>query len=484
MAKNKIPKNIIEQMISNRKIRTEITRNSHFMFFHLYFAHYVKYATAQFQEEIFNLTEDEKVKNLYIVAFRGSGKSTIITTSYPIWAILGKQQKKFVLILCQTRVQAKQHMINLKRELESNQLLISDLGPFQEESDEWGSSSLVFSNMNARITVASAEQSIRGLRHGAYRPDLIIGDDVEDMASAKTKEGRQKTYDWLKGDVLPIGDRNTKLVIVGNLLHEDSLLMHLKRDIDEGSSTGVFKAYPLVSDDGEILWPGKYPNLDEIEIEHKNIGNEIAWKREYLLEIVPDDDQIVSRDQIQYYSSLPKQRCRKVIIGVDLAISQKASADFTAIVSAAIYGHGKDFCIYILPNPINRKFDFTETISQIEILYDSLQYLGWRIIHVEDVGYQRVVIEQLKNHGYKAEGSKVTSDKRARLMSVSNLIPSGRILFPKEGAEELIENLIGFGKEKHDDLVDAFTVLAREAIKMDKRPARVFAKNPFSTFHR
>ena len=73
-------------------------------------------------------------------------------------------------------------MVNLKRELEDNDLLKNDLGPFQEESDEWGSISLVFSNMNARITVASSEQSIRGMRHGQHRPDLIIGDDVEDMA--------------------------------------------------------------------------------------------------------------------------------------------------------------------------------------------------------------------------------------------------------------------------------------------------------------
>ena len=478
MAKDKIPRNIIEKMISNRKIRTEITRNSHFMFFHLYFAHYVKYQTARFQEEIFSLTEDEKVNRLYIVAFRGSGKSTIITTSYPIWAILGKQQKKFVLILCQTRNQAKQHMINLKRELESNQLLISDLGPFQEESDEWGSSSLVFSNMNARITVASAEQSIRGLRHGAYRPDLIIGDDVEDMASAKTKEGRQKTYDWLKGEVIPTGDRTTKLVIVGNLLHEDSLLMHLKRDIDEGSSNGVFKAYPLLDDNGEILWPGKYPNLEEIEIEHKNIGNEIAWKREYLLEIVPNEDQIVSLDQIKYYSSLLDKKPRKIIVGVDLAISLKSSADFTAIVTAAIYGYGKDFYIYILPNPINRKMDFTDTLEQIKAQYDSLQYLGNRIIYVEDIGFQKIAIEQLNNAGYKTDGSKITSDKRSRLLSISNLIPTGRILFPKEGATELIENIVGFGKEKHDDLVDAFTIVAREAITMDKPSPRVFARKP------
>lgn len=477
-AKNKIPEKIIEKMISNRKIRTEITRRSHFMFFHFYFAHYVKYATAKFQEEIFNLTEDEKIKNLFIVAFRGSGKSTIITTSYPIWAILGKQQKKFVLILCQTRNQAKQHMINLKHELENNQLLISDLGPFQEESDEWGLSSLVFSNMNARITVASTEQSIRGLRHGQHRPDLIIGDDVEDMASAKTKEGRQKTYDWIKGEVIPTGDRNTKMVIVGNLLHEDSLLMHLKSDIDEGGSDGIFRSYPLINEIGEIIWEGKYSNLKEIEIERKKLGSEIAWRREYLLEIIPDEDQIVSLDQIKYYSSLPDKRPRKIIIGVDLAISQKSSADFTAIVSAAIYGYGKDFYVYILPNPINQRLTSLEIIDQIKLLYDSFQYFGNRMIYVEDVGFQRVIIEQLNNQGYKAEGSSITSDKRARLMSISNLIPSGRILFPKEGAEELIENLVGFGKEKHDDLVDAFTIVAREAIKMDKPSPRVFARKP------
>src|SRR3990167_7911323 len=82
---------------------------------------------------MFYLSEEQDIRNLFIVAFRGSAKSTIFTTSYPVWAILGKQQKKFVLILCQTQAQAKQHMMNLRRELESNTLLKNDLGPFKEE---------------------------------------------------------------------------------------------------------------------------------------------------------------------------------------------------------------------------------------------------------------------------------------------------------------------------------------------------------------
>ncbi len=130
-------------MIKNRRVRTAITKDSHWYFFHFYFAHYVTYPTAPFQRDIIALTENEEIRSFFVVAFRGSGKSTIITTSYPLWAILGKQQKKFILILGQTRNQAKQHMMNLKRELESNNLLKNDLGPFQEESDEWGATSLV-----------------------------------------------------------------------------------------------------------------------------------------------------------------------------------------------------------------------------------------------------------------------------------------------------------------------------------------------------
>jgi len=39
------------------------------------------------------------------------------------------------------------------------------------------------------------------------------------------------------------------------------------------------------------------------------------------------------------------------------------------------------------------------------------------------------------------------------------MITSGRVLFPREGAEQLIQQLVHFGVEKHDDLADAFANL-------------------------
>lgn len=489
MSDKEIPKELMERMFNDRQVRSEITKQSHWYFFHFYFAHYVTYRTAEFQKEIFKLTEDESLGNFFIVAFRGCGKSTILTTSYPIWAILGKQQKKFVLIACQTQSQAKQHMMNLRRELESNILLKNDLGPFKEESDEWGSTSLVFSRSNARITAVSSEQSIRGLRHNQHRPDLIICDDVEDIASTKTRESRNKTYNWLTSEVIPTGDRKTRLVMVGNLLHEDSLLMRIKERIENNEMKGVFKEYPLIGEDGKVLWKDKFPTPEDIEEERSKTGNEIAWKREYLLQIVPDEDQVIDPEWIQYYGELPETAKvwsgytshTEIRIGMDLAISKRETADYTAFIPAFLYEkENGDYDIYILPKISNKRMSFPETVQKCKIYnrYYKEEYPdnGSPTFVIEDVAYQKALPEQLKDEGIRnIVASKPGSlDKRSRLTLTSNLIKTGVVKFPRTGAEELISQIVHFGVEKHDDLADAFSILVNNVVADPPSPPRIY----------
>jgi len=473
-------------MLKDRKIRTAITRESHWYFFHFYFAHYVKYPTAPFQKELISLSEDESVRNLVVVAFRGSAKSTIFTMSYPLWAILGKQQKKFVLILSQTQAQAKQHMMNLRRELEGNALLKSDLGPFKEESNEWGATSLVFSESNARITAVSTEQSVRGLRHDQYRPDLIIGDDLEDIASTKTREGRNKTYEWLTGEVVPAGDRGTRLVIIGNLLHDDSLIMRLKEDITESRIKGIFKAYPLLNGT-ESLWPGKYPNMEAVEDERSKAANEYAWQREYLLNIVPAEDQVIDRAWIQYYDEIPKPM--KIFeghgytshitiwISLDLAISKRDTADYTALIPAMLYETPKGYDIYILPKIVNKRLSFPETIELCKTVNDSYRAEDYYPVFViESVAYQEALPQQLKEEGiWDVKKIRPTLDKRGRLMLTANHIKTGKVRFPRVGAEQLIQQIVHFGSEKHDDLADAFSTLVLAVIEDPPSVPRLFA---------
>lgn len=467
---------LIDKIIADQKVRREVTRRSHMMFFSVYFSEYLTYPMADFHWEMFRLTESED-RMAVIMAFRGSGKSTIFTLSYPIWAILGIPQKKFVVILAQTQQQAKLYIANIKRELESNRLLRNDLGPFYEREEEWSSGTLVFPRHGARITALSTEQSIRGQRHGANRPDLIICDDLEDLSSVKTYESRTRTYQWLTGDVIPAGDVRTKIIVIGNMLHEDALLMRLKKDIEEGRRDGIFRAFPLLNEDGSPAWPGKFRNQEDILNLHRAIGDDGAWSREFLLEIVSDTEQVVHPDWIQYYEgeapTADNRGYHITGIGIDLAISQKNTADFTTMVCARVITINDDAKVYILPNPVNEHLTFPQTVERIKAVYNNLGSQDYRKIYIENVGYQESVIQQLEHDGiHGVEGvNPMGQDKRARLALTTHHIQSGHILFPKTGAEELIRQLVGFGKESHDDLADAFTIVILKLAEYIHRPA-------------
>ena len=464
---------MLKRIYEDGAVRKAIARQSHFMHFNIYHAGYIKYPTAQFQREIFAITEDPTIKTAVITAFRGAAKSSIITTSYPIWAILGLPAKRFVVIISQTQRQAKQHLLNIKAELESNELLKTDLGPFTEDRGEWGSYSLIIPGYNAKIMAVSIEESFRGIRYLETRPDLIICDDVEDLDSVKTKEGRDKTYRTLMADILPLGDLDTKVIITGNLLHHDSLIMRLKKDIEEGRFNATFKMYPLIDDSGKIYWPGKFPDQNALMEFKKNVPSEIDWMREYLLKIMPEDGQEILPEWIHYYDEIPhdKKAYRHTLTGVDPAATEKTYADFTGIVSARIFGYGPDLKIVILPNPINRKMGFPEAVAELKRLYDFKDGGKSRRILVEGYGYQKVLAQMLVSIGIPAQETiPLGMDKRARLRMTSQFISTGRIVFPRHGAEELINQLVYFGAEKHDDLVDAFTLVVYQALEEMKRP--------------
>lgn len=460
--------NVLDSIIKDRLVRQSVTRDSHLLFFNIYFPHYVKYEIAEFQKDIFRITEDKSNKLACIVAFRGSGKSTLVTFSYSLWSILGSQQKKFVLIICQTQAQAKQHMTNLRHELEHNKLLRSDLGPFQEETGgEWAMSSLVFSNTKARITIASIEQSIRGIRHYESRPDLIILDDVEDLNSTKTLEGRNKIFEWFTREIVPLGDIGTRILIVGNLLHEDSLIMRLRTKIDAGNLDGIYKWFPLIDDKGKCLWPGKFDTREKIEELRRSVANELAWQQEYLLNIISDSTRVIFPEWIHYYDSIPKGHTYGVFIGVDLAISLKETADYTAIVSGVLTKEDKshELKLFILPNPVNKRMTYPETIQTIKSLAGTFQFEAKPKIAIESNGFQQIFVDQLDSSGFNVEGVKSTTDKRSRLAMTSHYVQTETILFPKQGAENLITQLTGFGIEHHDDLCDAFALTVLQIVK-------------------
>lgn len=474
---------INHEFINDEQVRVEITRKSMLYFSTIYFAEYFSYDFAEFHYQMFKTVEDTLPSTSTVITFRGSGKSTILTLAAPLWLIMGAQQRKFVVIVCQTQEQAKAHLGNIKSELENNPLLRQDMGPYQQQKDEWNAYSLEFSKYSAKIIAVSLEQRIRGLRYKQHRPDVIICDDLEDSSSVQTSEGRKKIKDLYSSEIAPLGDQQTKIILVGNFLHTDSLLATLQEKI-RLSKKGVALFVPLIDEKGSIAWPQKFPTAESIAELRERILDYRVWMREYLLKIISDEEQLLTSEDIKYYDELPASQKARFIFsaaGVDLAISKEVTADYTAIVSADVYQFDDGYHVFIHPYPLNRRMSFRETVDYTQQLDRSFPNTHF---FIESVAYQSALVEQLQALKIPAHEVKLKNlGKRERLALVVPWITRGKVEFPFGKCDQLINQMLNFGVEPHDDLVDALSLLImqiEEYARSGKLPVASYRQAPQS----
>jgi predicted phage terminase large subunit-like protein len=231
----------------------------------------------------------------------------------------------------------------------------------------------------------------------------------------------------------------------------------------------------LIDKKGHITWKGKYPNQEAIEKQKQKVGNNIIWQREYLLKILAEEEQVIKEDEITYYDNerleLKGDLGIKPVdagVGIDLAISEKQTADYTSMVAGLVAREYKIITlegeqsdgvkvVYIKPNPVNARLDLEQTIAHTQTVHKALP--SGAKVFAESVAYQLAHIKELRKKGVPVKEMRPITDKRARLETVAMYIKQGLVKFPRKGCEDLIEQLLGFGAEEHDDLVDALVYL-------------------------
>jgi len=448
-----------------------------------YLPHHFPLELSDFFDEMCDALQDADIKRLEMIGFRGCAKSTLASLALPLWAALEHPELyPFIILLADTRGQASINAASVQYELRNNDLILRDYGhlkykkiddprpePTLESDEDWQAMNCVLDN-GVRILSRSRGQKVRGLKHRQHRPKLVIADDVEGLDWVRTQENRDKSDRWFRGDVLPSIDEHGRAVLIGNWLHTDGLMARLK-------NTGIFTVleFPLLregegTDIERCTWKAKYPTQASLDAKRQELGD-IGFRREMLLQVVPEEGQDVLPEDIHYYDDPPFDDGNYLAHGVDLAISTKESADYTAIVSGEVTWPNGKLEIYVQPHPVIRHMNFSDTMTALANIRHSTNMSSE--FFVEAVAYQQAAIEEMERRTFAVTPMHPIKDKRARLRVAARYIKMGVVKFPRTGCEQLLTQLLGFGGEKHDDAVDALVYLILGLVGDGIEPQRI-----------
>lgn len=156
---------------------------------------------------------------------RGNAKSTWTTFGLILWAA-AYRKRRYPMIVSETRPQAESFLSFIKLEIESNERLAQDFPELAGEGSVWRADWIITRN-GVKVHAAGSGQKLRGFRHGSRRPDLVVGDDLENDESVESPEQRKKLEKWFFKALMKIGARDTVYIVVGTILHQESLLQQL-----------------------------------------------------------------------------------------------------------------------------------------------------------------------------------------------------------------------------------------------------------------
>lgn len=162
--------------------------------------------------------------NFAKAAPRGNGKSTDASLVFPIWCI-ANNFKHFITIFSDAIELTETLIEAIKAELEENPQLLADFPEAMGMTKNWKIGDIVTAN-GIKIKGYGSGKRVRGVKHGVYRPDLTIVDDLENDTNVKSRKQRDKLEDWMDEAVDNLGsvDGSMDILYIGTILHRDSVL--------------------------------------------------------------------------------------------------------------------------------------------------------------------------------------------------------------------------------------------------------------------
>ena len=459
-----------------------------------YFPHYVRSASrSELHDYLFKtlpeILQDPKSINMATAAPRGEAKSTLVSQLFTLYCLV-TQKKRYALIVMDSINQAYPMLESIKVELEFNQRLRIDFPEVAGQGRVWQATTIL-TKANQKVEIAGSGKKLRGLRHGAYRPDLVVLDDIENDEQVRSAEQRDKLHEWLKKTVLPLGVPGEKLdvVYIGTILHYDSVL---NRTLSSKAwKTAKFKALKKMPDDMALWdkWEDFYLNegeavADAFYSQNKSAmdkGAVVSWAARPILTLMKirardghatfdseyqndplSSDDAMFANALTYWTELPGEL---VYFGaLDPSLGKAgASRDPSAILVGGY--HRETGKLYVIEAQVKKRLPdlIIEDVIRMQKQYQCQRWF------VETVQFQEFLKDELVKRSAQrgipvpATATKPNTDKMLRIESLQPHMANGLILLHSSQAT-LISQLRHFPKADHDDGPDALEMLWRNAV--------------------
>lgn len=193
------------------------------------------------------------------------------------------------------------------------------------------------------------------------------------------------------------------------------------------------------------------PHISEAEVaRYKAELPELVFKQEYLAEFVTFGAGLVKPDMI---IETPPPIGLPVVLGVDLAISEKQGADYTAIVAMSRDERG----IVHVREVERHRCGFHEVLERIKAA--AARWLP-TVIQVEQVQYQAAVVQELtRTTTLPVRGVRPDRDKLTRFLPLLTRYEQRMVRHdPARVPAWFRDELLSFPEGEHDDGVDAASI--------------------------
>lgn len=312
-------------------------------------------------------------------------KSTLATVVAPcMWICeMERYQRRFISIICNNQDAANDWTREIKTEFEQNELMLRDYGSLV--SVPWRVGQLTFQN-GAQIRASHLRGRVRGWMRMGFRPQIIICDDLEDYLDVAKEKQRKKNWQWFYTALVGGAANDCVFINIGNLIHHNMILARRIKD-NKGVSFKALDAHD------NSTWE-EHKSTESLH-EKRRVMGEAFFNQEYMGMPVTAGDIAKFLDLLledfSPYTRNDWEKFDEVWVGVDLAKSLTADADFTTFAIVGVNdlrGDMKEMQEYHVLDLFQGKVEIPKHVESLIEWIGDIKPTGYV---VESIGFQEEV---------------------------------------------------------------------------------------------